>query len=52
MLRSQDPGSLMLIVLACAATAVVFWRTMVKLIAICALALLILGFLEIVQNVH
>ena len=52
MLRSQDPGSLVLIVFACAAISVVFWRTIVKLIAICALALLILGFLEIAQNVH
>lgn len=52
MSAGQDPNSLMLITLAIMATVVIFWRTVIKLVAIGTLALVVLGFLEVLQALH
>lgn len=46
MFAAQDPGSLMLIILAIVAMAVAFWRTTIKLLIIGVIVLVSLGLLS------
>jgi hypothetical protein len=48
----QEPGSLILIILIIAATAVIFWRTVLKLVTIGLILLIMLGFVELLRDIH
>ena len=52
MFMARDPGSLILIILAIATSAVIFWRIVIKLVIIGAVSLVILGLLELWQGLH
>jgi hypothetical protein len=49
---THDPSSLMPIALVVITGAVVFWRTIIKLLVIGAILLTVLGFAELLQILH
>jgi hypothetical protein len=49
---TQDPGTLMLITLLVVGGVVVFWRTVIKLMAIALLVLVVSGVLELLRSLH
>ena len=49
---SQDPSSLILVALMVIATVVIFWRTMIKLLAIAVILLVVMGFSELLHGLH
>lgn len=52
MFAARDHGSLIMIILAIATSAVIFWRTVIKLVIIGALVLVVLGLLVLLQSLH
>jgi hypothetical protein len=49
---AQDPNSLMLITLLVSAGAAIFWRAVIKLLAIGAILVVVLGFFELLGKLH
>ncbi len=49
---TQDPDSIRLIFLLIATGVVVFWRTVLKLVAIAVVLLAVLGTLAVLQVLH
>lgn len=49
---SQDPGSLMLIILIIISGVVFFWRMVIKLAIIGVILLMVLGLSELLRSVH
>jgi hypothetical protein len=47
-----NTDSLMLITLLITVAATVFWRTVIKLVAVSVILLAVLGFSELLRNVH
>jgi hypothetical protein len=52
MSSAQDPGSLVWIIFVIGAVVVVFWRTVIKLVLICVVALIVLGFADALRGLH
>lgn len=48
----HNTDSVMLITLLVSVTAAVFWRTVIKLVAIGIILLAVLGFCELLRNLH
>ena len=49
---SQDPSSLVLIALVVITGLVIFWRTAIKILAISAILLIVLGLSELLHTLH
>jgi hypothetical protein len=49
---TQDPGSLVPMALVIIVGVVIFWRTVIKVVAICLILLVVLGFSQLLQSAH
>ena len=49
---AQDPSSLIPIALVLITTALIFWRTVVKLLAIGIILLVVLGVADLLHGLH
>jgi hypothetical protein len=49
---TQDPSSLIPVVLVLITGAVVFWRVMIKALTIGLILLIVLGLSELMRNLH
>jgi hypothetical protein len=52
MFAGHDPNSITLITLIITTLGVFFWRTAIKLVAIGAVLVVVLGFFEFLNNIH
>jgi hypothetical protein len=52
MFAARDPSSVILVILVIASAAVLYWRTMIKLLAIGAVMLVVLGLVDLLRALH
>jgi hypothetical protein len=52
MFAAQDPSSVILVTLVVAAAAVLYWRTVIKLLTIGTVMLVMLGLLDLLRSLH